>query len=89
MIQLFEIKKKIKKEDNELLNKYSEISKKTKEEALKEYNTSENGITENKAVELLEKNGPNIVVKNEKKSRLYFFVYNYFNCAGCNKLFFE
>ena len=72
MIQLFEIKKKIKKEDNELLNKYSEISKKTKEEVLKEYNTSENGITENKATELLEKNGSNVVVKNEKKSRLYF-----------------
>lgn len=72
MIQLFEIKKKIKKEDNELLNKYSEISKKTKEEVLKEYNTSEDGITENKATELLEKNGPNVVVKNEKKSRLYF-----------------
>ena len=72
MIQLFEIKKKIKKEDNELLNKYSEISKKTGEEVLKVYNTSENGITENKATELLEKNGPNVVVKNEKKSRLYF-----------------
>ena len=72
MIQLFEIKKKIKKEDNELLNKYSEISKKTGEEVLKEYNASENGITENKATELLEKNGPNVVVKNEKKSRLYF-----------------
>lgn len=72
MIQLFEIKKKIKKEDNELLNKYSEISKKTGEEVLKEYNTSENGITENKATERLEKNGPNVVVKNEKKSRLYF-----------------
>lgn len=72
MIQLFEIKKKIKKEDNELLNKYSEISKKTGEEVLKEYNTSENGITENKATELLEKNGHNVVVKNEKKSRLYF-----------------
>ena len=72
MIQLFEIKKKIKKEDNELLNKYSEISKKTNEEVLKEYNTSENGITENKATDLLEKNGPNVVVKNEKKSRLYF-----------------
>ena len=72
MIQLFEIKKKIKKEDNELLNKYSEISKKTGEEVLKEYNTSENGITENKATELLEKNGLNVVVKNEKKSRLYF-----------------
>ncbi len=72
MIQLFEVKKKIKKEDNELLNKYSEISKKTKEEVLKEYNTSESGITENKASELLGQNGPNVVVKNEKKSRLYF-----------------
>ena len=72
MIQLFEVKKKTKKEDNELLNKYSEISKKTKEEVLKEYNTSESGITENKASELLGQNGPNVVVKNEKKSRLYF-----------------
>ena len=67
MIQLFEIKKKIKKEDNELLNKYSEISKKTKEEVLKEYNTSENGITENKATELLEKNGPNVVVRTRRR----------------------
>ena len=77
MIQLFEIKKKIKKEDNELLNKYSEISKKTGEEVLKEYNTSENGITENKATELLEKNGPNVVVKNEKKSRLNLLFYSF------------
>ena len=69
MIQLFEIKKKIKKEDNELLNKYSEISKKTNEEVLKEYNTSENGITENKATDLLEKNGPNVVVKKKNTSR--------------------
>ena len=72
MIQLFEIKKKIKKEDNDFFFKYSEILKKTGEEVLKVYNTSENGITENKATELLEKNGPNVVVKNEKKSRLYF-----------------
>ena len=72
MIQLFEIKKKIKKEDNELLNKYSEISKKTKEEVLREYSTNDEGLSENKATELLEKNGPNVVVKNEKKSRLYF-----------------
>ena len=72
MIQLFEVKKKIKKEDNELLKKYSEISKKTKEEILKQYNTNENGLTENSATELLEKNGSNVVVKNEKKSRLYF-----------------
>ena len=75
MIQLFEVKKKIKKlkrEDAELVEKYSKISNKTKEEILEEYTTSEDGISDPKATELLEKNGPNVVVKNDKKSRFYF-----------------
>ena len=49
MIQLFEIKKKVKQmknTDKELLEKYTETSKKNKEEILKEYNTKEEGLTQ-------------------------------------------
>ena len=82
MIQLFEVKKKIKKlkrEDAELVEKYSKISKKTKEEILEDYTTSEDGISDPKATELLEKNGPNVVVKNDKKSRFYFLFKSFKN----------
>lgn len=41
MIQLFEARKKQKLQDNELLEKYLQISKKNKTEVLKEYKTSE------------------------------------------------
>lgn len=77
MIQLFEIKKKVKQmknTDKELLEKYTETSKKNKEEILKEYNTKEEGLTQKEYQKRYEKNGPNIVVKNEKKSWLEFFI---------------
>ena len=77
MIQLFEIKKKVKQmknTDKELLEKYTETSKKNKEEILKEYNTKEEGLTQKEYEKRYEKNGPNIVVKNEKKSWLEFFI---------------
>ena len=70
MIQLFEIKKKVKQmknTDKELLEKYTEISKKNKEEILREYNTKEDGLTQKEYEKRYENNGPNIVVKNEKK----------------------
>ena len=75
MIQLFDIKKnnkKLKLQDNELLNKYAEMSKKNNEEILKYTNSNEKGLNKKQAEELLIENGPNIVVKNEKKSRFYF-----------------
>ena len=75
MIQLFDIKKnnkKLKLQDNELLNKYAEMSKKNNEEILKYTNSNEKGLNRKQAEELLIENGPNIVVKNEKKSRFYF-----------------
>ena len=68
MIQLFEIKKNIKKlkrEDAELVERYSKIAKYTKEEVLEEYATSENGISDKNATDLLEKNGANVGVKND------------------------
>ena len=77
MIQLFEIKKKVKQmknTDKELLEKYTEISKKNKEEILREYNTKEDGLTQKEYEKRYENNGPNIVVKNEKKSWIEFFI---------------
>ena len=61
MIQLFEVKRKIKKlkrEDKELIEKYSEISINTREEILREYNTSESGISDEEAEKIME------VIKN-------------------------
>ena len=77
MIQLFDIKKKVKQMkniDKELLEKYKEISKKSKEEILKDYDTKEEGLTQKEYERRFEKYGPNIVVKNKKKSWISFFI---------------
>ena len=77
MIQLFDIEKgnkKTKLEDNEFLESYIKESEKSGEEILTQTNSSKDGLSYKKAEELLEKNGPNVVVKNEKKSRLYFLL---------------
>lgn len=77
MIQLFDIKKNVKQmkvTDQELLEKYEGISKKSKEEILKDYKTKEIGLTQKEYEARFEKNGPNIVVKNKKKSWLEFFI---------------
>ena len=70
MIQLFEIKKKVKQmknTDKELLEKYIETSKKNKEEILKQYNTKEERLTQKEYEKRYEQNGPNIVVKRKKE----------------------
>lgn len=77
MIQLFDIKKNVKQmkvTDQELLEKYEGISKKSKEEILKDYKTKETGLTQKEYEERFETNGPNIVVKNKKRSWLEFFI---------------
>ena len=77
MIQLFDIKKNVKQmkvTDQELLEKYEGISKKNKEEILKDYKTKETGLTQKEYEERFETNGPNIVVKNKKRSWLEFFI---------------
>ena len=77
MIQLFDIKKNAKQmkvTDQELLEKYKGISKKSKEEILKDYKTKETGLTQKEYEERFETNGPNIVVKNKKRSWLEFFI---------------
>ena len=59
MIRLFYITKRLKNNkittnNNEILKKYTEIAKKSKEELLKEYDTKyEKGLTSKEAVERL------------------------------------
>ena len=71
MIQLFDIKKKVKQmkiSDKELFSKYSEISQESKEKILENYKTKEKGLIQAEYEKTLKENGPNVVVKNEKKS---------------------
>ena len=85
MIRLFFIKSKlnnknlINNNDDKILEKYINIAKKSKEEILQEFNTNiEKGLTPKEANLRLEKDGENVVVKDDKHSFIYFFI-NSFN----------
>ncbi len=85
MIRLFFIKSKLKNKnlinnnDDKILEKYINIAKKSKEKILQEFNTNiEKGLTTKEASLRLEKDGENIVVKDDKHSFIYFFI-NSFN----------
>ena len=81
MIRLFYIKNKLKNKklintnDKNILNKYKEISKLSKQEIIKQLKSNEErGLTSKQAYQRLEENGENIVVKEKKHSWFYFFV---------------
>ena len=85
MIRLFFIKSKLKNKnlinnnDDKILERYIDIAKKSKEEILQEFNTNiEKGLTTKEANLRLEKDGENVVVKDDKHSFIYFFI-NSFN----------
>ena len=85
MIRLFFIKSKlnnknlINNNDDKILENYINIAKKSKEEILQEFNTNiEKGLTTKEANLRLEKDGENVVVKDDKHSFIYFFI-NSFN----------
>lgn len=85
MIRLFFIKSKLKNKnlinnnDDKILEKYINIAKKSKEKILQEFNTNiEKGLTTKEANLRLEKDGENVVVKDDKHSFIYFFI-NSFN----------
>ena len=53
---------------------YVELSKKTKDEIMKLYKTSEEGLNKGKAEARLEEYGENIATNRKKKTPLYFIV---------------
>ena len=80
MIRLFFIKSKlnnknlINNNDDKILEKYINIAKKSKEEILQEFNTNiEKGLTTKEANLRLEKDGENVVVKDDKHSFIYLY----------------
>ena len=77
MIQIFDIKRKkktLKNNDLKILEKYLSISKQEDQEVFKQYNTNIEGLNSKEAKERLEKEGKNIVIKEEKKSMFYFLL---------------
>ena len=77
LIQIFDIKRKkktLKNNDLKILEKYLSISKQEDQEIFKQYNTNIEGLNSKEAKERLEKEGKNIVIKEEKKSMFYFLL---------------
>ena len=81
MINLFLIKNKLKNKtniqnnNNEIIEKYKRIAQSANEEVIKEFYTNiEKGLTEKEAEQRLEKDGENIVIKEEEHSWFYFFI---------------
>ena len=75
MIQIFDIKKNRKKlivSDHEIFNSYLEESNLDNNKVLEKYRTSICGISSKKASCILDENGKNVVIKDDKKSPLYF-----------------
>ncbi len=80
MIDIFKITKKaetIKTDDKDLFNKYSKISKLSKDELLEKFDTSMDGLSTTESNNRLKKDGPNIVIKKEVR-RWYHFLYDAF-----------
>ena len=79
MIQLFDIKKRknLKNNDTEIFDNYIKISQLSNEEILKKYNTNLEGLTTKQIKNLLVQNGKNVVVKDDKKSSLYFLMQSF------------
>ena len=79
MIQIFDIKKRknLKNNDTEIFDNYVNLSQLSNEEILKKYNTNLEGLTTKQIKNLLVQNGKNVVVKDDKKSPLYFLMQSF------------
>lgn len=75
MIQIFDIAKKrksLKSDDTKIFNKYLEESKVCVDEEFEKYATSTSGLTSKESKIRFNKSGPNVVIKDDKKSPVYF-----------------
>jgi Mg2+-importing ATPase len=73
MIRLFEVDQK-NNENNNLLEEYERTSLLNNKELYKEYNSSLDGLSKKEASERKKNNGLNIVIKDDKKPWIYFFL---------------
>ncbi|MDD3341334.1 MAG: magnesium-translocating P-type ATPase [Bacilli bacterium] len=79
MIQIFNIKKRkdLSSHDTSLFEEYVKLSKVPREDWVQNYGFKEKGLSQIQAQERLEKDGPNVVVKDDKKSWFYFFLISF------------
>lgn len=80
MIQIFDIKKSkknLKINNNEMLKKYINESKINSDDDFSRLDSSPYGLTKNEAKTRLDRDGKNIVIKDDKKSPLYFLLMSF------------
>src|SRR5574344_2127944 len=80
MIDIFKIKKErknLKVENDNIFSNYEKISKYNIDQVLSSFDSNINGLTNNKAKSKLNINGLNKVIKDDKKSWIYFFVLSF------------
>lgn len=80
MIQIFDIKKSkknLKINNNEMLKKYINESKINSDDDFSRLDSSPYGLTKNGAKTRLDRDGKNIVIKDDKKSPLYFLLMSF------------
>ncbi len=80
MIQIFDIKKSkktLKINNNEMLKKYINESKINSDDDFSRLDSKPSGLTENEAKTRLDRDGKNIVIKDDKKSPLYFLLMSF------------
>ncbi len=63
--------------DIKILENYKDISKLSKEEIIKKYNTSYSGLNSSRASSLLKSNGLNVYIKEKEHSWIYFFIISF------------
>ena len=80
MIQIFDIKKSkknLKINNNEMLKKYINESKINSDDDFSRLDSKPSGLTKNEAKTCLDRDGKNIVIKDDKKSPLYFLLMSF------------
>ena len=80
MIQIFDIKKSkknLKINNNEMLKKYINESKINSDDDFSRLDSNLSGLTKNEAKARLDRDGKNIVIKDDKKSPLYFLLMSF------------
>lgn len=80
MIQIFDIKKSkknLKINNNEMLKKYINESKINSDDDFSRLDSKPSGLTKNEAKTRLDRDGKNIVIKDDKKSPLYFLLMSF------------
>ena len=80
MIQIFDIKKSkknLKINNNEMLKKYINESRINSDDDFSRLDSKPSGLTKNEAKTRLDRDGKNIVIKDDKKSPLYFLLMSF------------